>query len=192
MTNMTTIGRMATLVGFFLVGAGCANGAEGGVAEAREQNAASLTPKPNPSTTPAPATTTTTPVALKFSFANEMAKVGGVLEDGALVCKKTSCKSGLVAFGPYTTAVPGGQRVATFQVRGAGVSGLDQVAASFDVFDALSNERLALRTVKGTELPDQTQQKVEVAFNAPEKSKLEFRVGWNGEGELRMYDVEVH
>jgi hypothetical protein len=137
-------------------------------------------------------TSPTSPGLLKFSFTTDMATVGGAKEDDTVVCNKYSCKSGLVAFGPYTTAVSGGQRVATFRVSGVGVSTLNRPAVTFDVYDSLSRERLALRTVNGTELPDEKQQDIEVAFIAPEESKLEFRVGWQGEGELRMFGIEVH
>lgn len=131
------------------------------------------------------------PFSASFSVAEDLKLKGGVEENGALVCRKDKCPKGTVAYGPYTHAVPPGPRVATFRVRGEGLSKLDRDVATFDVYDALGKQRLALRAVKGTELPEQQDQNIELAFTAPPKSRLEFRIGWRGEGELRMYSVDV-
>jgi len=131
------------------------------------------------------------PTAVGFSVLSDLKRKGGVEENGALVCRKDKCPSGIVAYGPYTRAVPPGPRVATFRVRGEGVSKLDRKVAHLDVYDALNKQRLALRPVKGSELPDGQDQDVELAFTAPAASKLEFRIGWMGHGELRMYRVDV-
>lgn len=130
-------------------------------------------------------------VAMGFSVLSDLKRKGGVEEGGALVCRKDSCAKGIVAFGPYTRAVPAGPRVATFRVRGDGVSTLARGVATVDVYDALSKQRLGRREVKGTELPDQQDQDIALAFTAPEKSNLEFRISWVGDGELRMYRVDV-
>lgn len=131
------------------------------------------------------------PFSMSLSVLSDLKRKGGVEEDGALVCRKDNCPKGTVAYGPYTRAVPPGPRVATFRVRGEGLSTLDRDVASFDVYDALNKQRLALRAVKGTELPEHQDQKIELTFTAPPSSKLEFRIGWRGEGELRMYGVDV-
>ena len=192
--HMTTIGGTALALCLCAVGAGCDSTAKADNRNAPTTIAAPATPAPAPAATPAPAPAAITKpmTPLRFSFATDMAKVGGKQEGGALICKKDSCKSGIVAYGPYTKAVAEGQRIATFQVGGVGVSGLDKEAATFDVYDSVSNQRLALRSVKGKELPDNQQQNIEVAFTAPAKSNLEFRVGWHGEGELKLYNVEIH
>jgi hypothetical protein len=131
------------------------------------------------------------PVSMQFNFASDMRRVGGVEEGGALVCRKDQCKPGIVAFGPYTKAVPPGPRVAKFLVGGAGVSGIDGQVASFDVYDALGKKLLAARSIKGTELSNDGERGFELAFVAPQQSNLEFRVGWQGEGELKLHRVEL-
>jgi hypothetical protein len=120
-----------------------------------------------------------------------MQKIGGVEEGGAIVCRKEHCAKGLVAFGPYTRAVPPGPRVATFRVSGRGVAGLDHEVVALDVYDALGKQRLGFRSVMGPELPDRKEQGIELAFLAPAQSNLEFRVGWSGDGDLAMYRVDV-
>ena len=186
--HMKNIGGIALVVCLYTVSAGC-----DGTAKAEDHSppttvAAPVTPAP----APAPAITTTPMAPLRFAFASDMTKVGGEQEDGAFVCRKDICKSGIVAYGPYTKVVQEGQRVATFRISAAGVSGLDKEAAALDVYDAAGRQRLALRSVKGNELPDNQQKSIELAFTAPATSKLEFRVRWRGEGELKLYDVEVH
>lgn len=164
-----------------------------GTAKAEDHSPPTTVTAPvTPAPAPAPALTITPMAPLRFAFASDMRRVGGEQEDGAFVCRKDNCKSGIVAYGPYTKAVEEGQRVATFRLSAAGVSGLDKEAAGLDVYDAASRQRLALHSVKGNELPDNQQKTIEVAFTAPAESKLEFRVRWRGEGELKLYDVEVH
>lgn len=131
------------------------------------------------------------PVSMQFSFASDMRRVGGVEEGGALVCRKDQCKPGIVAFGPYTRAVPPGPRVATFLVGGSGASSIDGQVASFDVYDALGKKQLAARAIKGTELSNDAERGFELAFVAPQQSNIEFRVGWQGEGELKLHRVDL-
>jgi hypothetical protein len=148
-------------------------------------------PATAPATGAAPAEAAASPVSMQFSFASDMRRVGGVEEGGALVCRKDQCKPGIVAFGPYTRAVPPGPRVATFLVGGSGISSIDGQVASFDVYDALGKKQLATRAIKGTELSNDGEGGFELAFVAPQQSNLEFRVGWQGDGELKLHRVDL-
>jgi hypothetical protein len=130
-------------------------------------------------------------VSLGFSVVSDLKRGGGLVEDGAVVCRKGSCGKGIVAYGPYTRDIPQGPRVATFRVSGLAVSSLDQEVAALEVFNAVDGTRLGFRSVKGTDLPDKQEQSLEVAFVSPQESNLEFRIGWAGEGELKMYRVDV-
>lgn len=189
MKTSMVAGCTLACMGLGLVDAGC--NAQADTAAPPTQDVVQAVGKATPSEANPGVTSAPKPISATFSVVEDMKIKGSLREDGAFVCRKDSCAPGIVAFGPYTRAVPPGPRVATFQLSGREVGLLDRDVATLDVYDALGKRKLGARTVKGTELADGTQKGLEIPFTAPEKSNLEFRIGWKGDGELRMYRVEV-
>lgn len=99
---------------------------------------------------------------------------------------------GHMSFGPYTSAVAPGPRVASWRLLIDVVAATDHAVVTLDVFDAASGTTLARREVRRrTFQAPMAYQELELPFTAAAGQQLEFRVYWHDTSYVRLDRVSV-
>lgn len=142
---------------------------------------------------PAPPVGTTPPTTGTWTFETERDQAHGVGRAEAEGWSATTALDppGHLAYGPYTTAIAPGPRVASFRVLIDVVGGNDRVF-DLDVFDAAAQRVLARREVRRGELAAPlTWQELTVPFTAAPGQRLELRLYWRDTAYTRLDRVTV-
>jgi hypothetical protein len=97
-----------------------------------------------------------------------------------------------MGYGPYTTAVPSGNRTATFRLLLDNVSADNNLILTVDVFNSTTGAVLARRDIRRSEFARAfSYQDFSLAFTAPAGHTLEFRTFWHGSSYVRQDKVVI-
>ena len=145
---------------------------------------------------PAPADSSPAPTGdpiLRFAGADEaLLKHGGAAVEGNWVCDSETCRPGIIQYGPYTEEVPGGWHSAVFEFDIEGIERPDSATVKFEVFDAASKQVFAKIQKRGAHLKGDGPERIQLDFESPGTSKLEFRTLWNGDGVIKLQSIAVY
>lgn len=88
--------------------------------------------------------------------------------------------AGFMVYGPYTTAIPGGYRKATYWLMVDNTTANNDIVVTLDVYDATARKILGTRRLRRSEFASPWQyQAFELWFDAPGVGHLEFRTYWH-------------
>lgn len=152
------------------------------------------TPGPTPTPAPGPATPAPAPSSGSWVFEAEqhLAHQRGRRDADGWSCNTAADSAGFMCYGPYTSAVPAGQNVATFRLLVDNTTADNLKVVTVDVFDATSGRVLAQREVRRRELSTPFgYQEFAVAFTSQAGHLLEFRTFWHDSSYVRQDRVVV-
>lgn len=97
-----------------------------------------------------------------------------------------------MTYGPYTTAVPSGNRTATFRLLLDNVTADNNLILTIDVFDATTGNVLTRRDIRRRDFARASSyQDFSLNFLAPAGHQLEFRTFWHGSSYVRQDKVKI-
>jgi len=101
-------------------------------------------------------------------------------------------RAGLLAYGPYSTGIPEGRRVASWKVMIDVNRGRNDLILTLDIHDATTGRILARRQLRRSDFKVQQRYQIfGLGFAAHRGMKLEFRTEWHGRGSVRQESVTV-
>ena len=149
------------------------------------------TPLPPPAPSPVPPPPQPAPGAWTFEAERDLNHIVGRAEAEGWSATTALDPPGHLAYGPYTTGVTPGPRVASFRILIDVVAGNDRVL-TLDAYDAAASRVLARREVRRSELrAPMTWQELELPFTAAAGQRLELRVYWHDTAYTRLDRVTV-
>ena len=130
--------------------------------------------------------------ALTFQAESHLQHLIGRKEADGWSATTRDDSSGFLAYGPYTTLIPAGQRVATFRLLIDNNSANNDRVVTLDIYDATAKHVLAQRDINRRDFLNANQyQDFAVVFDSPSANRLEFRTYWHDRAYIRQDSVVI-
>ena len=132
--------------------------------------------------------------AMVFEAESDLQHVMGYPDGEGWACNTADQEPGHMCYGPYTSTIEPGERVAEFEmmVDVNGPPAVNNAVATIDVFDSQAQTILASRELSRYEFNQpMSYQSFGLPFTNPEGSVLEFRVYWHATSYVNVDKVRV-
>jgi hypothetical protein len=129
---------------------------------------------------------------LTYQTETQMSHRTGIRDGNAWVVRQGIDATDFLAYGPYATNTPNGERAANFRLKIDQRAGNNDKVLTIEVYDVNADRILTKREVRRNEFVQSNQyQSFTLDFTATPGQRLEYRTFWHGKGTIWQDYVRV-